>query len=73
MQFIKGTIWRKVIDNDENVNLNAIVYALRNSCNIETSKPKVTSEEKEKVHPFLGWFPPEVAKTMMQRQPNWLT
>ncbi len=53
--------------HDENVDLNALVYAVRNLCHVQTAVLEVTPEEIEEIYPFLGWHPPEIAKETMQR------
>ncbi len=45
--------------------LKTLVHAVRNSCNLQTTKPEMSEEEIEKLCPFLGWCTSEIVKKKM--------
>ncbi len=48
MQFQQGYPIEQIPGNDENVDLNPLVYAVRNSSSVQTAIPELTPEEIEK-------------------------
>ncbi len=68
MQSNKVTRLSKIIGNHVNVDLNALVYAVRNLYSFETAIPELIPKEIEKICLFLDWCPFEVTKQTMQRR-----
>ncbi len=56
----------KINGTEKNIELKALIHAVRSSYNLQIQQPELMDEEGEKIHPFLEWCTPEVDRKTLE-------